>query len=41
MIDDTILISVCLLDDFILGFLTQETVGFELASTISLALQAN
>ena len=39
------LIFVCLLGDLILGFcynnLTQETNGLELASTITLALQAN
>ena len=43
LIDDAMF--VCLLDDFILGFcysdLTLQTVGFELASTITLVLQAN
>ena len=39
------LIFVCLLDDLILGFcysnLTREIVGFELAPTTNLVLQAN
>ena len=43
LIDDAMF--VCLLDELILGFcysdLTLETVGFELASTITLVLQAN
>ena len=43
VIDDEML--VCLLDELIIGFcysdLTLETGGFELASTITLVLQAN
>ena len=39
------LISVCLIDDLILGFcyskLKQETGGLELASTVTLIVQAN
>ena len=46
MTDDVTLIFVCLRDDLILAFLCysnlrRETDGFELASTITLALQAN
>ena len=45
LIDDVNLVFVCLLDDLIVGFcyryLIQETGGLELASTITLVLQAN
>ena len=45
MIDDVMLIFVCLLVDLIQGFcysyLTLETGGLELATTIILVLQAN
>ena len=45
LIDDGMLVSVCLLDDLILDFccssLSVETNGFEVTSTITLVLQAN
>ena len=45
LIDDAMIISICLLYDLILGFccsnLTWKNGGFELASNITLALQAN
>ena len=45
LIDDVMLIYVCFHEDMILGFcytnLTSETVGLEIASTITLTLQAN
>ena len=45
LIDDIMLISVCLLDDLILNFyrsiVTLGTIGFELELTITLALQWN
>ena len=45
LIDDVMLIVICLVDDLILGScysnLTRETSGLELVSTITLVLQAN